>query len=126
VWRSPAHHVSKGTALSISLLNTGTAGLHPLLAAALGLALGGVLVLVSKWAARLITPADPTIGMAKVLLINAFVMGAAVAGLAGFYFWDRPALTWFGLALVVGFLTVASVELFRYGGGSMTGAARKR
>lgn len=72
------------------------------------------------------TPADPAIGMAKVLLINALSMGTAVASLVVFYVWDRPALTWFGLALVAGFLVVASVELLRYGGGSMAGSARRR
>jgi hypothetical protein len=114
-------------ALSSSLFTTGTVGLlAPLPAAVLGLVLGGVLVLVSKWAVKFVTPADPVMGMAKALLVNAWTMGVAIASLAAFYVWDRPALSWFGIALALGFLTVASVELLRYGSGSMTQAARRR
>jgi hypothetical protein len=116
----------RGRALSISLLNTGVAGLPPLLAAALGLALGGVLLVVSKWAVRLMTPDDPAIGMAKVLLVNALAMGAAIASLVAFYVWDRPALAWFGLSLALSFLGVASIELLKFGSGSFTPAARRR
>jgi hypothetical protein len=100
--------------------------LPPLLAAALGLALGGVLVLASKRAVRLMTPDDPAIGMAKVLLINTLIMGTALLGLFAFYVWDRPALAWFGLALVVGFLSVASIELLRFGSAAMPRASRRR
>jgi hypothetical protein len=72
------------------------------------------------------TPEDPGIGMAKVLLVNALSMGTAIVSLVVFYLWDRPALTWFGLSLVAGFLFVASVELLRYGGRSTTGSTKKK
>jgi hypothetical protein len=63
--------------------------------------------------------------MAKVLVVNTAVMGAALASLAAFYFFAPAALTWFGIALVAGFLVAASVELFRFGG-LATGIKRGR
>jgi hypothetical protein len=117
----------KGRALSISLLTTGNAGLFaPLPAALLGLASGGLLLLVSKWAVRLMTPEDPAIGMAKVLLVNGALMSVALGSLAAFYMWNRSSLAWFGIPLALSFLFVASVELLRYGSGSTTRAPRRR
>lgn len=72
------------------------------------------------------TPADPVMGMAKVLLVNAWIMGVAMASVFAFYTWDRPALPWFGLALALSYLSVASIELLRFGSGSFTPAARRR
>jgi hypothetical protein len=117
---------TKGRALGISLLTTGNAGLLPLPAAVLGLASGGVLLLVSKWAVRLMTPEDPAIGMAKVLLVNGALMSVALGSLAAFYVWSRSSLAWFGIPLALSFLFVASVELMRYGGGSANRALRRR
>jgi hypothetical protein len=117
----------KGRALSISLLTTGNAGLFaPFPAAVLGLASGGLLLLVSKWAVRLMTPEDPAIGMAKVLLVNAALMAVALGSLSAFYVWDRSALAWYGIPLALGFLFVASIELLRYGSGSTIRAPRRR
>ena len=116
---------SKGTGetLSASLLTTGTSA--ALLAAASGLALGVILLVAARSASRLITPDDPAIGMAKVLVANTLVMAVAVGSLFACYAWARFALTPFGIALVAGFLVAASVELFRFGGPA-TGAARRR
>jgi hypothetical protein len=97
----------------------------PLLAAVLGLALGVGLLFASRRASRLITPDDPAIGMAKVLVANAAVMCAALASLAAYYVFARAALSFFGIALVAGFLVSASVELFRFGG-LATGVTRRR
>lgn len=113
--------------LSAPTLATGTLALivNPLVAAVLGLALGIGLLLVVRRSSRLITPDDPEIGMAKVLVANMAVMAAAVLALTAFFFLARPALAWFGIALVAGFLTTASVELFRFGG-LATGVRRGR
>lgn len=98
---------------------------NPLLAAVLGFALGTGLLLASRRASRLITPDDPAIGMAKVLVANAAVMLAAIGALAGYFFAAPAALPFFGIALVTGFLVTASVELFRFGG-LTTGVGRRR
>jgi hypothetical protein len=63
--------------------------------------------------------------MAKVLVANTAVMGTALAALAAFYFYAPAALSFFGIALVAGFLVTASVELFRFGG-LATGGVRRR
>jgi hypothetical protein len=124
--RLPAHHASKGTALSISLLNTGAAGLSPLPAIALGLVLGGVLVLVSKRASRLMTPENPAVGMAKVLVVNLWVLIVAAGSLLACVAWARSAFLWFGPSLAIGFLSVASYEIVRFGTDSTTATLRKR
>lgn len=98
---------------------------NPFAAAILGVLLGVGLLYVSKRASRLITPEDPAIGMAKVLVVNTAVMATALAALFVYYFAARGALSWFGIALVAGFLTAASVELFRFGG-LATGVGRRR
>lgn len=71
------------------------------------------------------TPEDPAIGMAKVLLVNAALMSVALGSLVVFYVWNRSALAWYGIPLAMGFLLVASVELLRYGSGP-TRAPRRR
>lgn len=95
------------------------------MAAVLGLALGAGLLLASRAASRLITPDDPAIGMAKVLVANTAVMALAVAALVVCFLYARAALTFFGIALVAGFLGLASFELFRFGGPA-TGVGRRR
>ena len=97
---------------------------NPLLAAVLGFVFGAGLLLVSRRASTLITPDDPAIGMAKVLVANTAVMAAAVAMLTVYFYAARGALTFFGIALVAGFLGLASVELFRFGGPA-TGVRRR-
>lgn len=98
---------------------------NPLLAAVLGVTLGASLLLASRRASKLITPDDPAIGMAKVLVANTAVMAVAILGLFAYYSFARAALAFFGIALVAGFLVLASVELFRFGGPT-TGVARRR
>jgi hypothetical protein len=71
------------------------------------------------------TPEDPAVGMAKVLVANGLVMIVAVASLALFFFFARDALATFGIALVAGFLAAASVELFRFGSPRTVGARRR-
>ncbi len=98
---------------------------NPLLAVVLGLALGIGLLFASRRASRLITPDDPAIGMAKVLVANFAIMAVAVACLTAYYLFGRPALPYFGIAMVAGFLAAASIELFRFGG-LATGGTRRR
>lgn len=109
------------------LLATGALALlaNPLMAVVLGLALGAGMLLASRSASKLLTPDDPAIGMAKVLVVNMAVMGIAIASLLVYFYVARAALTFFGIALVAGFLGLASIELFRFGG-PMTGVGRRR
>jgi hypothetical protein len=116
----------RGRALGTSLLTTGVAGLPLLLAVACGLVLGGVLLVVSKRASRLMTPADPMLGMMKVLVANVSILGVAVLCLAGCYVWAYAVLPWFGISLAAGFLVVASYELVRFGTESTALTPRKR
>ncbi len=85
---------------------------NPLFAAGLGLALGAILVLVSRMSARLVTPEDPTLGLAKVAVFMVLRMGIVVAALGAYYVLARPGLVPFGAALVAGFFLMVTAELF--------------
>jgi hypothetical protein len=96
------------------MLPTGAMALlrQPALPAALGLAMGVVLMLVSRSASRLVTPDDPTLGFTKVAVAMLLRLAVVVAALLVFYVWARPGLVPFGAALVAGFFVMVTVELF--------------
>ncbi len=72
------------------------------------------------------TPANPWLGMAKVLAINVWLLSMGAVSVAAFYVWDHPMLEWFGVSLAVGFVGVASIELVRFGVGPMIHVPRER
>lgn len=86
---------------------------RPGTAFAIGLALGVGLLLVSRASARLVTPEDPLVGMAKVAVAMVARMGAALAALLAYFVWARRGLAPFGVGLVVGFMVMVTVEVFR-------------
>lgn len=85
---------------------------QPLPAALLGLSLGVALLLVSRAASRLITPADPGLGLAKVAVAMVLRLALVIAALLAFYLWARPGLVPFGVALAGGFILMTVIELF--------------
>jgi hypothetical protein len=86
---------------------------QPVIAAALGVALGATLTFVAERAVRLVTPADPFRGMVLVtLLMGARFMIAALA-LALFYRFAHQGLAPFGIALGVSFVAGLSLEAVR-------------
>jgi hypothetical protein len=95
------------------------------LAGVLGVSLGVALLFLTKRASRLMTPEDPAVGMAKVLATVGAGLALAVASLAILYLYARPALAPFGLSLAAGFLVVAFVELFRFGGVAAVSGRRR-
>lgn len=88
---------------------------QPLVAAVLGLVLGVGLVFVSRASARFMTPEDPQLGLARVAVAMLLRLAVVVMLLAAFYFWARPGLAPFGIALIVGFMGALTYELFTVG-----------
>lgn len=86
---------------------------NPVIAVALGLSLGVVMMLASRWASRLVTPEDPFRGF----LVLMVVMGGkflVVAAALTVYFMTAPrGFAAFGIALVVAFLVSLVVEALR-------------
>jgi hypothetical protein len=99
--------------LAASTLATGASPFaNPILAAALGLALGVGLLVVSRVSVRFMTPDDPGLGLAKVAVTMVVRMAAVVATLLAYFVWARAGLVPFGAALVAGFFVMVTVELF--------------
>jgi membrane associated rhomboid family serine protease len=86
---------------------------HPVFAGSLGVLFGIVLVLISRAASKLMTPEDPTLGLAKVSLI-AFLRMFVVLGAMMLYFtFAREGFLAFSVSLVVMFVLSLAYEAFR-------------
>lgn len=79
----------------------------------LGVALGIVMMLVSRAASRLVTPGDPVRGFLVVLLIMLGEFLVAAGALLAYYLSARGALSAFGIALVAAFLGSLVTEAVR-------------
>lgn len=73
------------------------------------------MLLISHATARTMTPDDPQIGFARVVVSMVLRMVAAFAALMCYYVWIRPGLVPFGIGLIAGFLVMIAVEMFRLG-----------
>lgn len=67
--------------------------------------------MLARTASRLVTPADPMLGMMKALALNGAGMIVAIAALAGVFLVAREMLVPFGAGLVAGFLLTAAVMM---------------
>lgn len=89
---------------------------HPLIAAALGVLFGVLLMAVSHRAVSFVTPDDPLRGVVLVGALMGARFMAALGALAVFYFFARNGLAPFGIALVFSFVVGLFVEAFRLSG----------
>lgn len=88
---------------------------QPAIAVLLGAALGVGSLLVSRASARLVTPEDPTLGFAKLAVVSFARLLLVIAALAAYYVWAPSGLVPFGIALIVGFFSTLTYELFTVG-----------
>jgi hypothetical protein len=98
---------------------------NPFAAGFLGLVSGAGLLLLTKRASRLVTPDDPTIGMAKALAVIFCGLAGAVAALTLLHLFARAAVLPFGAAISAGFLLAATIELFKFGGFAAVSGRRR-
>jgi hypothetical protein len=91
---------------------------NPLVAGLLGVGLGTGMLLLSRATARTVTPDDAQLGMTRVAVMMVIRMVVAFVALLCYYVWLRSGLVPFGIGLIVGFLVMIAVELFRLGGRS--------
>lgn len=85
----------------------------PLVAAPLGVALGVAHVVVSRYAAALVTPVDPALGFMKAILLQFLGMGFLVAAFLAYFAWARGGFLVFALSTVVAFIGSLGYVAFR-------------
>lgn len=88
---------------------------QPIVAVLLGAAFGVASLLVSRASSRLVTPDDPALGFAKLVVISLMRLLFVLGALTAYYVWARAALVPFGIALIVGFFATLTYELFTVG-----------
>jgi hypothetical protein len=86
---------------------------QPLVAVLLGGALGLFSVLVSRASARLVTPEDAMMGVAKLALVSTVRVLVVLAALTAYFLLARTAFVPFAIALVVTFLVTLGYEAFK-------------
>jgi hypothetical protein len=85
----------------------------PAAASAIGLCLGTALALAAWSGVRLITPADPMLGLVRAGVVNFLGMLVGLGGLAFFFFFARASLGYFGGGVVTSFVVTAIVRFLR-------------
>lgn len=92
---------------------TGGLFANPLVAASLGVVFGALLIVVARWASRLVKPEDPTIGFAQVAMISFGRLMFALAAMVLFYIFARKGFIAFSVSLIVTFMCALAYEAFR-------------
>lgn len=89
---------------------------QPVVAAALGLALGGGLFVVSRWTFRTMNAEDPARGLSFIGMMLIGRMLLATVALFLYHTFAPSGFLAFGLATAGSFLVMYTVELVRYAG----------
>lgn len=86
---------------------------HPAVAALIGVLLGALLVLASRWASRFVTPDDAALGLLRFGLISFGRLILALAAMTLFFVFARKGFVAFSIALIVTFLCMLVYEAFK-------------
>ena len=89
---------------------------QPFVAAVLGVALGVLMVSLTRYGVTFMKPETPELGVARAVALSTLGMFAAFAALLLYFLYARGGLVPFGLGLVAGFMVPAFVMLFLFSG----------
>jgi hypothetical protein len=101
------------TPLAASAATAVTILAQPLVAVLLGGALGLGSVLLSRASARMVTPEDAMLGVAKLALVSTARVLVVLAALTAYFLLARRGFVPFAIALVVTFLVTLAYEAFK-------------
>jgi hypothetical protein len=97
----------------------------PVVAAAIGVALGACLLAMTAAGVRSFTPDTLEIGAMRAVAMLVLGLALGFLGLLLYYLFVRPGLVAFGLGLAAGFAVPATVALFRASGVTKPSTTRR-
>jgi hypothetical protein len=97
----------------------------PVVAAALGIALGACLLALTAAGVRSFTPDTLEVGAMRAIAMMVLGLVLGFVGLLLYYLYVRPGLVAFGLGLAGGFTVPATFALFRMSGFAKSSSSRR-